>query len=406
MSQQPGTAVDGTKNTLTAFYINGGVRELIPIYPLYALMFAAHGVDAFELSVLFSIWALVGIVLEVPSGALADTFSRKWLIVVSGVTKSAAFGCWYFWQDFYGYALGFVLWGAGSSLRSGAWEALLHDVLQQNNREAEFTRHYGRMGALATMGVVVGELTGGVLIVSGYDIVLLVSMVPPLAASVVFAFLVTEPPKSEAAYQSGYLDNLQQGLVGAFSNRAIFYLVLVFTFLVIAAGILDEYVNPITYEHGFTLAEVAYLSAAIALADALGQALSERFSWLSLRQLLGTLAMASLLLLGLVSVGGIWVPVALGLFFLLFAICGTLLEAELQHRIEGSARATVTSVVGLGDGVGAIIWFMAFGSMAQITDMTTATIGFAVITMMMCALFAWLARRWNIVHDTSSRSGS
>jgi len=59
--------------TLGAFYSAGGLRELIPIYPLYAIMFGAHGIGAFELSILFAIWATVGIVLEVPSGALADT---------------------------------------------------------------------------------------------------------------------------------------------------------------------------------------------------------------------------------------------------------------------------------------------------------------------------------------------
>ena len=73
----------GMNKALAAFYLNGGIREIIPIYPLYAIMFGEHGVSSFFLSVLFVIWCLTCIVVEVPSGALADRFSRKWLIVAS-----------------------------------------------------------------------------------------------------------------------------------------------------------------------------------------------------------------------------------------------------------------------------------------------------------------------------------
>ncbi|MAV27919.1 MAG: hypothetical protein CMQ05_17745 [Gammaproteobacteria bacterium] len=69
-------------------------------------MFTEHGVAPFELSLLFSAWALIGIITEIPSGALADRLGRKWLIVASGFFKSAAFMSWFLWQDFSGYLLG------------------------------------------------------------------------------------------------------------------------------------------------------------------------------------------------------------------------------------------------------------------------------------------------------------
>ena len=105
---------------ILAFYINGGGWELIPIYPLYAVMFGAHGVSPIELSYLLVMCVGVGLICEVPSGALVDTFSRKWLIVSSSFLKGLAFLSWFLWQDFWGYALGFTFWGIGGSLRSGA----------------------------------------------------------------------------------------------------------------------------------------------------------------------------------------------------------------------------------------------------------------------------------------------
>ena len=145
-------------NIVAAFYATGGLRELIPIYPLYAIMFGEHGISAFELSSLFFIWALTGLITEVPSGAWADTYSRKWIVVASGVFKSLGFLTWYLWQDFTGYSLGFILWGFGSSLRSGAYEALLHDVLAKWDLSDKFTFHYGRIKSLATFSAMFGDV--------------------------------------------------------------------------------------------------------------------------------------------------------------------------------------------------------------------------------------------------------
>lgn len=384
---------------VAAFYLNGFIREMIPIYPLYAVMFGEHGVSPLELSLLFSIWAAVGILTEVPSGALADSFSRKWLIVASGFLKSSAFICWYFFQDFYGFALGFILWGLASSIRSGAWEALLHDILKHAGETSLFTRHYGRIRALGTSGVLVGELTGGILIMHGYDFVLLISAIIPVVASIVFLLLVTDPPIDESVYQPGYMQNLKAGIDEAFTSLPIRYILLTFTFLIMASGILDEYVNPILFEQGFSLSTIAYLSAGIALFEALGNGLADRFSHLSLNQLLGLMAGATCLLFLVLPAGGYAVPLLLGAFFAIFGLASTLFSAQLQDQIEGSARATVTSVVSLGDGIGAIIWFMVFGSMAEASSMTMATSGFAVITLIACGVFFLLGRRWQITHE-------
>lgn len=387
-----------TNRSHDAFYLNSGIREVIPIYPLYAVMFGEHGVGPIGISVLFSIWAAVGIVTEVPSGALADAFSRKWLIVASGILKSFAFLTWFLFQDFYGFALGFLIWGVASSLRTGAWEALLHDLLKLDGSENKFAHHYGRINSIARVGVVLGELIGGVLIVLGYDIVLLVSAAVPLLASAFFIVLVTEPTRHETVYEAGYLGNIKSGVMEAIHNQGILYILLATTMLLIAAGILDEYVNPITFEQGFSLSAVAYLSAGIALAEAAGYALSGRFSFLSLNQLLALMATAAGLLVLMPPLGGYYVPTILGIFFAMFGMASTLFASRLQNLIEGSARATVTSVVSLGDGVGAILWFLVFGSMAEMSSMTLAATGFAVITALSCLVFYRLARRWGIAY--------
>jgi MFS family permease len=386
---------------LLAFYANAGIRELIPIYPLYAIMFSEHGVSAFEISLLFVVWAFVGIVAEVPSGALADRFSRKWLIVASGLFKSAAFLSWFAWQSFPGFALGFILWGTGSSLRSGAWEALLHDLLTSWDRKLEFSKHYGRMKSLGTVGVCVGEAAGGALIFLGYDIVLIVSALIPLVATAPFVFLVGDVPvrdddSQEAASEPDYFRTLRSGVTEAVTNRTILYILLVISLLIVTVGVYDEYVGLTLRENGFSLAVIAYLGIPIYLAQAVGHAIAHRFdAWSSTQSMLLIAATSgTLVLVPFLPDPGI--PVVMSLVFFMFGVTSTLFQSYLQAEIEGDARATVTSTVGLGDSLGAIIWFLIFGALAEATSMTDATLMLGVLIVLLAGFFRALAARWRI----------
>lgn len=376
-SHVPATA----NKSLFAFYSAGALREIIPIYPLYSVMFLGNGVSPLELSLLFIIWAKVGLLLEVPSGALADAMSRKWLVVLSGLLKSAAFLTWYFWQDFWGYALGFVLWGVGSTFRSGAFEALLYETLKQWDLGSRFAFHYSRIRALSTLAVLLGEASGGLLITYGYDVVLLISAIVPILATLPFLFYVKDAEKGQDEASSGFIIT---ALKEARGNPTLLMILFISTFLLTVHGIFDEYVPPLFREHGFSLAMIAYMAIPVFAAQALGEYLADRVPQLPLRQQIGIVALGTLCLIPAALFSGWQAVVALTCFFFAFGLASTLIETQLQHAIKGSARATVTSIVGLGDSIGAILWFMLFGVAAEISSIAGATLLLVVATLLIC----------------------
>ena len=97
----------------------------MPLYEFYALLFADNGLSDAQISALFVVWSIVGLLAEVPSGALADRFSPRLALMAAGVLQAAGYAVWLLMPGFAGYAAGFVLWGIGGSLVSGAFEALL-----------------------------------------------------------------------------------------------------------------------------------------------------------------------------------------------------------------------------------------------------------------------------------------
>lgn len=83
------------------------------------MLFADSGLSGAQISLLFIIWSATGFLAEVPSGALADRFSRRGAMAVAGVCQAIGFALWILLPGFAGFAIGFMLWGGGGSLVTG-----------------------------------------------------------------------------------------------------------------------------------------------------------------------------------------------------------------------------------------------------------------------------------------------
>ncbi|MDN5917380.1 MAG: MFS transporter, partial [Pseudonocardia sp.] len=167
----------------------------VPIFWLYALLFADSGLSVVEISALFAIWSSVGIVAEVPSGALADRWSRRGSLVASGSVIGAGFAIWTVLPTFAGFTAGFVLWGLGAALASGALEALLYDGLDAVGETESYPRVNGALNAIAQLAQIPAGLAAGALYeLGGYPLVGWVSVGCCLASSIPALFLPEPRP--------------------------------------------------------------------------------------------------------------------------------------------------------------------------------------------------------------------
>lgn len=156
------------------------------------------------------------------------------------------------------------------------------------------------------------------------------------------------------------------------------------TFLLTVHGIYGEYVPPLLQLHGFGLSTIAFLATIVFSAQAAGQYLSDSLTGMSYRKQLSLVALgAACLIPGTLS--DTWLSVFfVSVFFFVFGLTGTLIETHLQHSIEGDARATVTSIIGVGDSLGAIIWFLLFGLVAEYYSIIGATLALSIVTLCLC----------------------
>ena len=169
---------------------------------MYATLFARNGLSPAEISSLFVIWSVTSFVLQVPTGLLADVFSRRWLLTISPVLVGAGYALWTFVPCYPSFALGFVLWGVGDALRSGTLQALVYEELARRGVPDAYTRLIGRSQAIAATAIMAATgLAALVLSVGGYLAVGVASVAVTLFGAVAGWLLPDSRGRSEAYFR-------------------------------------------------------------------------------------------------------------------------------------------------------------------------------------------------------------
>ena len=330
------------------------LSELVPYYPLYALLFLDTGLSGAQISVLFGAWSVTAFLSEIPAGALADRWSRRGVLVLGGVLQAAAFVVWTAAPAFWAFLAGFVVWGVAGALWSGASEALVYDELAAVGAEDSFGRVNGAMTAAEILVQVPTAVAASVLYAAGgYPLVGWVSVGCCLAAAAL-ATRFPEAPRADDGEE--LLGTLRAGVRQAVRTPGLRVVVLAVA-LVGGLDAVEEYFPLLASDWGVPTTAVPFAALAIALTGAAGAALAGRAERLPSGVLLGALTLGGALLL----VSAAWArPAALAavaVFYGLYLAVLVVAEARLQHRITGPHRATVTSVAGLGIEVAALAVF-------------------------------------------------
>ncbi len=330
---------------------------LAPVYPLYALLFLDTGVSQAQVSALFALWSVTGLLAEVPTGVLADRWSRRGALVLAGVLEAVGFVLWTVAPGLPGFAAGFVVWGIGGALVSGAAEALVYDGLAAVGAESAYVRVHGATTATELLVQVPTALLAGVLVeAGGYALVGWASVGSCLAAAAL-ATRFPEPPRTGDDDEPG--EPLRRA-VGTALRRPGVRLAVVAVALLGSLDAIEEYFPVMARERGVATELVPAAVLVIALAGAAGAALAGRAARLPARALPGLLALSAVLLAAGALVGSPGALAAVAVSYGLYLAVLVVGEARLQEQVPAGVRATVTSVAGLGIELGALLVFGAW----------------------------------------------
>ncbi|MEV6172244.1 MFS transporter [Streptomyces sp. NPDC051954] len=350
----PATGVRRLTGTLYGYAF---LDDFVLLYPVYALLFADTGLSLWQISSLFALWSITAVVLEVPSGAWADAVSRRLLLWVGPLLTAAGFALWVIVPSYWAFALGFVLWGTGGALSSGALEALVYDELELLGSADRYARVMGRARAARLVGTMASiGLAGPVFTLGGYPAVGAASVLACLLTALAATRFPEHRTRSEKG-DDGWAKTVRTGLAEVHRDRSVRGALLLVPAVAAVWGALDEYTPLLARDTGVAEATVPYLLLLIWAFVTVGSLFSgpaERLGTTGLAALLAASALALAVGAAARSVAGI---ALVGLAFGGFQLAEVLADVRLQHRIDGSRRATLTSVASLGTELATVATF-------------------------------------------------
>jgi MFS family permease len=330
-------------------------QRFMLIAPILVPFFAFYGQDLREIFLLESVYAVVILAMELPSGYLADRFGRVAVLRLGGVFWSAGWILLLLVEDFAGLVVFEVLMGLGSSLLSGADLALLYDSekalhKEQPQRTNRAVRNLFVIG-MAAEGLASLSATA-LLLFDGIALVIAVQTgcgLLVLAASL----LLREPPGRQASLTSvaaewasmrSVLLSLWQQSV--FMRRLLGALCLWPLVNMLAIWLMQR----VWVELELTLLHFGWIWCLLQLiGGATGQLAHGAERWFGAKPVI--LLIAVLVLAGLCLMGGGRLSWAIAGSALLFAARGffsVLFMDALNRRIEDDYRATINSLIGFG----------------------------------------------------------
>ena len=393
----PFAAADRNVRLFVAFRILFNARFY---YPVFMVMFLDFGITVEAFALLNAVWAAAIVLLEVPSGALADLIGRRRLVVAGAALMVIEMlllvlvpvpSAWVLPA----LVANRILSGAAEAFISGADEALAFDSLAAAGRTADWPKVLERLMQVGGVVTIVCMVTGSLVYDPGpldalmrgiglagsltraetFRLPIWLTLGSALAA-LAAAVAMREPPRSSP----GHADPLATFRQTAATGRWIVARPLVL--LVIAAGVLIDMpirqvlvVSSELYEQiGIPAPAFGLVSAAAAL---LGLAVAGPLRRLALSASVGGngVLLAVVTLVGLAGTAA-FVP-GVGVVFVILLSTAmrmvTFLQSHyLNQLVDSGRRATVLSFRGLavnvGYGAGCIVFAAATAVIGRVTD--------------------------------------
>jgi MFS family permease len=336
------------------------------ISPFYAVMFAEKGLAPAQIGTVLTAWSVMGLVLEVPCGVLADRTSRRWLLASAQLVRCVGFLVWIAFPGFWGFLIGLMLWGLKSATMSGCFEAVVYDDLKAVGREGEYVRIMGRAQAARALGLVAAALGAAVVARYGYDVLNLASVA---AGAVAAGSALTLPnaPRTAAVGRWGYLRHLRRGAVEAARLPGVPRLILFIAASQAVVYAIADYWQLFARDVGLSKPGIALFLAALAAVGATAALLAQRWRGLPVRALYLMIVACGI---GVTAAALIFRPWCVALIMLYVGLYWTVdvnADARFQHALRPETRATVASVKGFAMQCGTSVLMFGFGVVAQLS---------------------------------------
>lgn len=313
--------------------------------PIVIPFYESNGLSMKDIMILQAVYSIAIVVLEVPSGYLADVIGRKKTLIIGAIFGTVGFTTYSLSFGFMGFLIAEIILGIGQSCISGADSAMLYDSLLDRGEEKKYTRYEGRITSLGNLAEAVAGILGGLL--AG------ITIRAPYIAQAFVAFIalpaaitLVEPTRKTLLIKAGMMEIVKIARFALITDRPLRRNILFSAITGCATLTMAWFAQPF-FE--YALIDIAWfgilwttLNLTVAITSYTAHRLEKK-----LGQRWSVLLIALLIPMGYLALSRFHLPIGLLVLYLFYLVRGyaTPVLKDYINRITAShIRATVLSV--------------------------------------------------------------
>ena len=154
----------GELKLLWPFYLDSLISPMLFFAPAFWIVyFYSLNFTLFQIGTLIAIAPLTSLIFELPTGAIADLYGRKFSVLLGFFLAGLSLLFIYFVKDFYLIALGFGFLGFSFTLPSGAKEAWVADLIKKADKKL-MHHYFSKTQVLDGFALVISGFLGAFLV--------------------------------------------------------------------------------------------------------------------------------------------------------------------------------------------------------------------------------------------------
>jgi MFS family permease len=339
------------KQNVWKLYLIIFFHSLIPAYVIERLFWEERGMTIQLVVYTEIIYAMTVVILEIPTGIIADKWGRKRMIILDALFGCMEFIILIYANEFWHFAIVVILSGIGHSASSGSINALLFDSLKEFGNESQFEKILGRVNIFDYTAIIIASISGSLLSDRyNFEVNYWLSLIG-MSISLIFSFLLVEPLLSKSLDENISIIKYIKISIKFFSEKKTLGLVLFFGMLTGATiNYIDEFWQIYIRDLGVSVIYFGVFSVLLMIIRFPGSILAYKVKkYLSYQTIIKlVLIIYSIGLIYIYVVRNYYSLIVILVLCLLSGIIEPIVTGYLHKQIDSTMRATIDSFQSLG----------------------------------------------------------
>tara|TARA_Y100000031_G_C8194999_1_gene373251 strand:- start:112 stop:1302 length:1191 start_codon:yes stop_codon:yes gene_type:complete len=367
------------------YYAAGILQSLWFILAINILYWQSFGITYGQIGIFELVGALAIILLEIPTGAVADLVSRKMSFFIGVVIAATANFIIGFGSTLFVFATAYVVWAIGDTFISGAKSALIYDTLKDLKKEKDYLKIQGRYHLYTTFALIFATAVSPFLFAINRRIPYILLGIAWLISSV-FILKMTEPSRKSSKYSiKKHLTQMKEGFNYSITHKMIRWYFLFSILIGLPMVLYNDLISQSYYINvGYSLSHLAILipviygSASFVASQA--HKIEKRFG-----ENKSLMIIALLHALGFIFMGILKIPFVIAFVILLYLsrdFRWVVMDNYVNKHVASKMRATVISVGSMLTFAVMVIMYPLAGKLMDLFGIFTVLLGFGIFVVL------------------------